>query len=233
MVEYACMQKNAAIVLLSGDSHMRSAVLRCLSLGAYVHVVGIKDKISPSLTSISSLSFRVTTKDLACFDFRSSPHPKTMCSVKKARRICRWFCADNVPGKPVPATGTWAEGCSAYLAGLCPDVHPDQPEWKQILDQLPSNAVFKFPCNKGLFCKRPQSCGHGHSAYHLQHHRCAKCPPIKRKFNNCPRMDGCKFAHRPSQCSFLHPGEIRLCLWCNKQHDPDCFASLRVLEFAN
>ena len=235
MVEYACVQKNAAIVLLSGDHYMRSAVLKCLSRGAYVHVLGVAEKISPRLTSISSPNFRFTHRSLDLFGVRVCVPKKTICLTPNAQqlRICRWFYADNIPGKPVPATGSWVQGCSAHANGVCPDIHPDQPEWQQAVEQLQTDKIVKFPCRKGFFCANPVLCKDGHSRDHLRHNRLLKCAPIKRKSKNCPRAHGCKFALCPSLCSFLHDGEIALCLWCNNQHQPDCFTSQKALDFAN
>ena len=235
MVEYACKQENAAIVLLSGDSHMRTAVLSCLRLGACVHVVGVQDKISPSLCSITTMNtnLQVSGRALDELGIRPCLDQETKRLPKIQPRICRWFYADNVPGKPVSATSTWPEGCKAHMSGLCPDVHPDQIEWQSVIDRISKSPCAQHPCRKGFFCPEPRSCGFGHSAKQLSRFDLVRSATPKRKTAKCPRMARCRFARNPSACSFLHDGEIRLCSWCNCQHEPDCFATRSAIDFAN
>jgi hypothetical protein len=66
-------------------------------------------------------------------------------------------------------------------------------------------------CWHGHFCNRKKSCGYKHPA-----------DMKPRKVESCTNPD-CPHSKNPEYCNFLHPGEIPLCTWCLRPHQPDCF----------
>ncbi len=326
IVETACKSPPPVnIILITGDSHLKSTVTRCLRLGARVHVVGIIGRISPRLYTIAHNHFKSTATDPSnlglCLDLSTKestletgvvsfkhladqttqttavqkavscakltkkmadkqcevaaePVVETQMNGRsdgpveievdkqdnvstainhlpekqdnkdetpsnsqvegrksaKERLVCKWFMYDNIIGKATPASGKWPEGCYAHIIGQCPYAHPDQKEWGDAVDAH-RVRVRTEPCSKGYFCKNPRKCFYAHSPNHVKYFDLHRIPPIKRKYTKCPHGSAnCAFAQKPQKCSFLHPGETRLCLWCNKRHSPDCFESSKTLN---
>lgn len=82
---------------------------------------------------------------------------------KRQLRTCKWFCGcscdrgdctnnggrarllsscKKVVGKAFPGGKGWAPGCQAHLKHACPFIHPDEPEWKEIISgSRPSSAT--------------------------------------------------------------------------------------------
>lgn len=78
-------------------------------------------------------------------------------------------------------------------------------------------------CWKGLFCRKfaTRGCEYTHPPTIVEFQRKGA---KMRKYQLCKQGNNCKFAAVPWKCEFLHPGEVRLCLWCNKQHNTSiCF----------
>ncbi len=52
---------------------------------------------------------------------------------KMVMKPCKWFCHDGILGKPTPGGKGWKAGCQAHHDHSCPWVHPDQPEWQELM----------------------------------------------------------------------------------------------------
>lgn len=52
---------------------------------------------------------------------------------KMVMKPCKWFCHDGVLGKATPGGKGWKPGCQAHYDHSCPWVHPDQPEWQELM----------------------------------------------------------------------------------------------------
>ncbi len=71
-------------------------------------------------------------------------------------------------------------------------------------------------CLHGYSCRKgPSKCSFRHLPDHKVHR------PAK-KIKTCPDK-ACRYNSYPQRCNFLHPGEIPMCLWCYKQHTPNCY----------
>ncbi len=53
--------------------------------------------------------------------------------VKKISVPCRYFCHQGNYGVPAPAGNGWIEGCHAHTKGICPAIHPDEPDWDKVV----------------------------------------------------------------------------------------------------
>lgn len=219
---YLSMIENSptTFVIFTGHGNLCDTLKRCLQLGVRVHVIGVSGAISIKITNIQDLNFT----------FSYLPN------LQSGHRLCKWVMAHGVPGNPVRSTSKWPRGCAAHLRGMCNKLHPGQPGWQSAVElwmqQQPSderNVLKKnkepthkeHRCKRGFYCKTIQTCPNFHSDAQIQYFENHQMTPVLRKHVRCIKQH----PHLQSQglCGYLHPNEIRLCLWCNKHHEPDCF----------
>lgn len=216
-------KQSPTFVIFTNHGNLCDTMKRCLQLGGRVHIVGVSGAVSTKLSGIQDPNFSYSY----------------LPNVQVENRLCKWFMANGIPGKPVTSTSKWPQGCAAHLRGLCDKLHPDQIQWKYAVEvwkeQKPSDErnilkKHKDPpttqqqrCQRGFYCKTFRTCQQFHSEAQWKYFQEHQKTPVLRKHVQCFKSH--TQPNSQELCGFLHPNETRLCLWCNKQHEPSCYDS--------
>jgi hypothetical protein len=83
----------------------------------------------------------------------------------------------------------------------------------------------KIMCRYGYFCDNPRTCKFLHTEDQVRNYESGS-KKIRKKCQPCSQ-DPCRFSTHPESCAYLHSGEVPLCFWCAKQHQPNCYSIVR------